>query len=212
MAIPSSPKCRNPWLTCHLLDIKVHSPALVDIRSDLSNVNLFDHIIVTQYTTFDMFLRTFVGATLVLAPAVFAAGTGADVYTCVYYPSKPVEPVDFNFVAGSSSDEYMKFKGNDSTVIASSSGLTCTYIGYVQAADSYHDGRWSLEYAASDASRGSTSSVWETGSSGNVVTLENSQPGTYMCECQVLCNSNSYEWRRNESGKFYVCVFASEFA
>ncbi len=153
-------------------------------------------------------------AALALHPALVFAGAGANMYACVYLPVAPISPLSVSFTAGGSVDHCMNNTGNNNSITASTAGVTCASVGYVEGKSSSSGGDtcatdtsiWLLSYnIASTAYSGSTQSTWSHPFLGdNHINLQASSTGTSVCSNSNLCTSTSQEWDSGTQGPLYI--------
>ncbi len=130
------------------------------------------------------------------------AGKGANTYGCVNLSVKPQSPVSFTFTPVSTN--CMNDTGSAVTFSASTAGVTCGSIGYVEAKGSgwcaFESSTWNLSYAAPGTSwSGSTQSTWATGSG---ITLSSFSPKTSVNTSPSAGTATSVDW--NNQGPIYI--------
>jgi len=151
---------------------------------------------------------------LLLGGTSAMAGAGANMYACVYLAVTPAQSIVFNFKAGGSADHCMNDIGHDTTVTASSAGVSCSDVGYVEEKGSSSGGdtcatdtsTWILSYSATTGGySGSTQAHMSHPFLGhNHIELSNQSPDTYVCSTDNLCNSTKQQWDAGTTGPMYI--------
>ena len=149
-----------------------------------------------------------------LVPFSVYAGAEANVYACIYVPTKPVSPLSVSFTAGSTSDHCMYHTGTSATMTVNDPGLTCTSVGKMESKASSSKGDlcatdssiWGLSYTITGtAYSGSTLTDWShKPMKQNKVKLKDSSPGTALCSNKALCEASEIQWNRHSTGTLYV--------
>ena len=142
------------------------------------------------------------------------AGAGANVNACIYLPVAPAQPLKVDFTAGGSGDHCMNDKGKNASLSASTAGVSCTSVGYVESKSSSSGGDtcasddsiWTLGYTTPGTGySGSTQSNWSHPFLGhNHIALQNSSKDTYVCTQASLCNATKQQWDAGTQGPLYI--------
>ncbi|KAM5353705.1 hypothetical protein ACJ41O_000355 [Fusarium nematophilum] len=141
-------------------------------------------------------------AALCLVPGITATPRAeADIYGCVYFEQKPVEPFTVTFTPGSDTDHNMNPKGYQNSTVVSDSGVSCAYLGHPKEVDRAQKTRWSLSYSGGPY-RGFTSSEWAGTWGKSGCRLKDYDPSTYVCTSDTPCGYKYKEWEGN--GPLYV--------
>ena len=114
----------------------------------------------------------------------------------------------------------MSDQGNHITSMrVSKPGITCAYLGYVEAKSTkacfFKSGKWTLSYNDTrGTSGGTTRTAWGAGSGihGNTIMLVGYSPRTRVCrDMKVVCDAApsapTVEWKRNTQGPIFVSLF-----
>ncbi len=158
--------------------------------------------------------NSFITLTLLLViaiPWVAVAGPGANMNACIHYPVRPIKPLVVEFKRGNW--QSMNESGQDSSMNVSEAGLTCTSVGYVEAARFLNPqaSRWEIGYTIIDSPKsGSTNTNWKgVLPMANKLELLSASPGTALCLSAHLCNVQYQEWASGTQGPLYI-IFQPE--
>ncbi|KAF3172784.1 hypothetical protein TWF788_009373 [Orbilia oligospora] len=155
-------------------------------------------------------LRTLTIATLITFLShlgVTLAGAGAQVHACVHLSNSVKDPFTVNFDPNNGANQCMNQVGNYQSVTVSSSGITCAYIGYVEAKFSSSGGDlcatdpsyWNIGYSTEKLripKSGNIKSRWrkQWASPVNEIAIKQGPPGNMVCGSQPLCYSQMFTW------------------
>ncbi|GLR14761.1 hypothetical protein GCM10007907_35510 [Chitinimonas prasina] len=141
-----------------------------------------------------------------------AADAGADVNACVYLPTKPLQPLTVNFIAGGATDHCMNHIGNNVSVVASAQGITCGSVGFVQEKNGDNHGKtcfgsksnWVLSYTIPNTQySGATNAHFNYDFSHYHVDLSPAK-SAQVCANATLCGSTSQKWDSGTKGPLYI--------
>lgn len=143
------------------------------------------------------------------------AGAGAQVYACIHLPDEPSSPLTVKVKVGDSGTQCMNAVGENTTLIVSTAGVTCSSVGYVEAKpcskksdlNATDTSTWSLSYSIQNtAYSGSTQTSWHSSGIVNFIKLSDASEGTIVCGAQALCDSTSYQWKAGTLGPLYIIL------
>ncbi|KAH0435462.1 hypothetical protein CcaCcLH18_04854 [Colletotrichum camelliae] len=143
-------------------------------------------------------------ATVAILVNTALAGSGAVVHVCVYFATKPMQPLTVQWDTCGSNTHCMYCSGKTATTTVTEAGVTCTNIGKVESKSSSSGGDtcntdrsfWELSYRAG-AYSGSAKSQWVGGGIWHnyIYLVEKSySPGTGVCGTEALCPSTQSDW------------------
>lgn len=152
-----------------------------------------------------------------LGTKVFLLLAGANVTVCINLQTTPSQKFTVSFDPRSGANRCMIDIGAPATVDVTQSGLTCAYIGYVEAKESSSGGDtcltdesiWNIAFSTSglpNNKSGSISSEWSRPifSQTNEVWLKSYPTGSEVCGSAALCNSTECDWPSGTKGPVYV--------
>ena len=155
------------------------------------------------------------GFLFLFSPPAYA-GAGANVNPCIYLPTQPLSPLQFDITVGGSATHCMNSIGNDTQIAVNSAGITCGSVGYVEEKGSSSGGdtcatdesHWILGYTVpGTAYNGSIDTQWYVGgvfgAGDNHIELPDPK-NTQVCGTPNLCSATQQEWKGGTQGPLYI--------
>lgn len=158
-------------------------------------------------------LAALVALPAILVPGVSFAGAGANVYVCLYVPTKPITPLQVQVTVAGSGTHCMNATGQNTSFVVAAAGTTCGSVGYVEAKASSTKGdlcatdpsNWPASYSIPGTGfTGATNTNWHTGTQTNSVDLQNAATGTSVCGNSNLCTQTTAQWNAGTQGPLYI--------
>jgi len=163
-------------------------------------------------------MKSLITLTLITTVSIFSsmtyAGAGANLYVCINLETTPTKPLTINVMPNTTSASCMYDTGSATSFSASTAGLSCGSIGYIEAKASSTKGdfcatsesKWSVGYSSPGTQySGATQSEWHTSNtSSNSIDLENFASHTVICTTKALCNGTSVDWNHGTQGPLYI--------